>query len=370
MRLISRIGLALAAAAVMACGNGQSPTVASAPVTGDEAARTNQMLGTGFNLGNAFDLGLQPTRLEDVSPLIDFYTDAGMKHVRIPVTWGNHVNGSTLCDDAGNVKLDHPRLKELTQVVDYALEKGLYVIVNTHHDHWLKDGYDGSAKYNDKFTNLWTGIARHFQDRSPKLIFEVLNEPEKAFGDWTGAVRPTEPKALALTRQINEVGVAAVRKVSPERIVMIGTNGQGNHSMLDDLYPDAKSLPGGGADRRLIVTVHTYDPWNFCGQDGSNANWPGEDAISGPIKAVAAHGRKLGVPVNYGEFGVGRNSGNERDTDIVRGYYRIVWKTAVAEGMSITPWDDRGWFGLTAAGDDGKFRFVNDIVPSMMKGNG
>lgn len=367
MRRLPRIALIFAAAAVMACGNGQPQAGPTPEPLDTEAFKVNQMLGAGFNLGNTFDYEIHSTSLKDITPIIDLYASAGMKHVRIPVTWGNPIDGSTLCDDAGNVKLDHPRLKDLTQAVDYALEKGLSVIVNTHHEHWLKEGYDGSAKYNDKFSNLWTGIATHFQDRSPRLIFEILNEPEKAFGDWTGSVRPTEPKALALTRQVNEVGVAAVRKVSPERIIMIGTNGQGNHSMLDDLYPDATSLPGGGKDERLMVTVHTYDPWNFCGQDGSNANWPGEDAIRAPIQAVAAHGRKLGVPVNYGEFGVGRTSGNERDTDLVRSYYRIVAKTATAEGMSITPWDDRGWFGLTAAGADGKFGFVNDIVPSMLK---
>jgi endoglucanase len=325
------------------------------------------MLQTGFNLGNTFDFEIHSTSLKDIAPVIDLYASAGMRHVRIPVTWGNPIRGNTLCDDQGNVNLKNERTQDLTKVVDYALKKGLYVIVNTHHEHWLKESYDGSPKYNNKFTTLWTGISKLFKDRSPKLIFEILNEPEKAFGDWTGPVKPLDPKGLALTRQINEIGVNAVRKVSPTRVVMIGTNGQGNHFMLDKVYPDAKSLPGGGKDKHLIATVHTYDPWPFCGQDGSNANWPGNDAVSNPIKAVAAHGRKLGIPINYGEFGVGRKSGNERDTDLVRDYYRLVRKTALAEGMSVTPWDDRGWFGLVGSDTVGDFRFVGSIVPAMMK---
>jgi endoglucanase len=348
---------------VVACSIGSNAAESGSP-TSEE---TNRMLGTGFNLGNTFDLEIHSTKLKDASPLIDLYAAAGMRHVRIPVTWGNPINGNTLCDDQGKVNLRNPRITDLTEVVDYALAKGLYVIVNTHHEHWLKDNYDGSAKYNEKFANLWTGIATLFKDRSPKLILEILNEPEKAFGDWTGTVKPFDRNAIALTRQINEIGVGAVRKVSPNRTIMVGTNGQGNHSMLDEIYPDAQSLPGGGRDRNLIVTVHTYDPWTFCGQDGSNARWPGAEAIASPIKAVAAHGRKIGVPINYGEFGVGRTQGNERDTDLVRGYYRLVRKTALAEGMSVTPWDDRGWFALVASEPGGRFRFVADIVPSMMK---
>lgn len=353
----------LLVAMVAACSGGK---VAS-KLDASAASEANRLLGTGFNLGNTFDLGIHSTSLKDVSPLIDLYARAGMRHVRIPVTWGNPIKGDNLCDDKGNLNLKNSRIKDLMQVVDYALGKGLYVIVNTHHEHWLKDHYDGSSKYNEKFANLWTGIATLFKDRSPKLILEILNEPEKAFGDWTGPVKPFEPQALALTRQINEVGVKAVRKVSPTRTVMVGTNGQGNHSMLDEVYADAKSLPGGGKDNHLIVTVHTYDPWPFCGQDGTNARWPGTDAITGPIKAVAAHGRKLGVPINYGEFGVGRTGGNDRDTDLVRGYYRMVRKTALAEGMSVTPWDDRGWFGLVAPESGGQFRFVANLVPSMMR---
>ncbi|MCG9895391.1 MAG: glycoside hydrolase family 5 protein, partial [Fimbriimonadaceae bacterium] len=152
------------------------------------------------------------------------------------------------------------------------------------------------------------------------------------------------------------------------RVVVLAPNGQGNQSMLDEVYPSADTLPGGGKDPSLMISVHTYDPWSFCGQTGSNAAFPGTQAIIDPIRAVAAHGRRIGVPVNYGEFGVGRDGRQaERDTDLVRGYYRTVRQTALAEGMSITPWDDRGWFGLTRLLPDGRAEFVFDIVPSMMR---
>ncbi len=332
------------------------------------AFEVNKGMGIGFNLGNTFDLGLHSTKLTDVAPLIDLYTKAGMRHIRIPVTWGSPVKGDILMNSQGQFDANKPRIKDLDNVVDYALKKGLFVIVNTHHEHWIKEKYDGSAAYNNSFANLWTGIARHYKDRSPKLIFEILNEPEKAFGDWSGPVKPFDPQAIKYTRQINEVGWTAVRSVSKTRVVMIGVNGQGNQSLLDDVYPSSEILPGAGKDKYLIATVHTYDPWPFCGQDGTADKWPGINAIIAPIKAVAAHGRKLGLPINYGEFGVGRRqTPSERNTDIVRSYYRAVKQTADLEGMSVTPWDDRGWFGLVESSGQGKFRFVYDIVPSMMK---
>ena len=63
------------------------------------------------------------------------------------------------------------------------------------------------------------------------------------------------------------------------RVIAVAPNGQGNQSMLDKVYPGPADLPGGGQDPYLMVTVHTYDPWNFCGQDGTLANKPSVEAL-------------------------------------------------------------------------------------------
>jgi len=83
--------------------------------------------------------------------------------------------------------------------------------------------------------------------------------------------------------------------------------------------------------------------------------------------AVLAHAQSLGVPVHYGEYGVGRKTNiAERDTDIVRGYYRLVNKTVLKAGMSTTVWDDRGWFGVVRATDAGGFAPIHGILTSML----
>lgn len=345
------------------------PPVVVPPIS--NAITVIDSMETGFNLGNTFDYAQHPTTPETIRPIIDLYYNAGMRHVRIPVTWMDGFSDNTLADANGVINFQHPRFIQLKAVIDYALERKMYVVLNTHHEHWLKDNYDGSASYDAIFTTLWTGIATHFKDYSHHLLFEVLNEPEGAFGDWSApGPNPLDAQAIALTRQINNIGYDAIRKTggaNVDRIIMVSTNAQGNQSQLNDVYPVKENLPGGGTDAYLAIQVHTYDPWAFCGQTGSNTSWPGSSSIESTIRGVAAHARLLNVAVNYGEFGVGRQSNTaERNTDVVREYYRTSRLTILNENMSPTVWDDRGWFGLIAKDATGSYKFLNDIVPTML----
>ena len=124
-------------------------------------------------------------------------------------------------------------------------------------------------------------------------------------------------------------------------------------------------MPGGGTDVYLAIQVHTYDPWAFCGETGANTAFPGSATFTSAIQKVANHAAIIDVPVNYGEFGVGRTSGTERNSDIVRGYYKLMKQTCIAQKMSCTAWDDRGWFGLIYTGGTIP-TFTNNIVPYML----
>lgn len=347
-----------------------TPTPDPEPVlTENSATDVIANMADGFNLGNTFENGNNTTTLAASKPIIDLYHQAGMKHVRIPVTWMDRFTTKDhLADSEGNINVDNARFKELVKVIDYAISLDLYVVLNTHHEHWLKDNYDGTAAFDNKFANLWTEIATHFKDYPNKLIFEVLNEPEGRLGEWGGSwPQPTSGLALAYTRTVNEVGYNAIRAtggLNETRIVMVSTNGQGNEAMIEEVYPSKSSLPGGGEDSYLAIQVHSYNPWAFCGQTGSNAAFPGTAAIENAIKKVGVHSKLLGVPVNYGEFGVGRDGNTaERNTDLVRGYYKTFATTTLGQNMSYSVWDDRGWFGLVTSNGSA---FVNNIVPNMI----
>ncbi|MFZ4620234.1 MAG: glycoside hydrolase family 5 protein [Bacteroidota bacterium] len=327
-------------------------------------------MGTGFNLGNTFDLAQNPTTIESIMPIIDLYYNAGLRHVRIPITWKEGFNGNTLANSTGAVNYQHPRFLQLKAVIDYALQKKMYVVINTHHEHWLKDNYNGTPAHDSVFTKLWRDIAVYYKDYSDHLMFEILNEPDGVFGDWNGGPTANDPFALALTRNINYVGYKAIRETGGKnatRVIMVGLNGQGNQSQIEEVYPDKASLPGKGSDEYLAIQVHTYDPWSFCGENGGNSAWPGPTSLVNGITKVSAHAKLLGVPINYGEFGVGRAANvAERNTDIVRGYYRIMRLAILNENMSATFWDDRGWFGLVAKDVVGNYSFVYNIIPTVM----
>lgn len=327
-------------------------------------------MGGGFNLGNVFDNGINPSSPATNKTIIDFYYNAGMRHVRIPTTWMDGFS-SNLADEEGKINTGNSRFSDLKETIDYALSKKMYIVLNTHHEHWLKKSYDGSEKFDSKFANLWKNIATIFKDYPKQLLFEVLNEPEGTLGQWSGGGFPTPMGAQQLewTRQVNKVGYDAIRSTggnNATRVVMVAPNGQGNQGMIEEVYPNKASLPGGGSDSYLAIQVHTYDPWTFCGQTGTLGAYPGNATIESAINKVGEHSVLLDVPINYGEFGVGRqNNTADRNTDIVRGYYKLVASTCKAQKMSYTPWDDRGWFGLVT-GSGTNYSFVNNIVPTML----
>lgn len=365
---------------VTAFNNGKSisntTTVTLYKAGSQTALEIIKAMGTGFNLGNTFDNGINPTSINSIKSIIDLYVTAGMKHVRIPVSWAQSVSGNTLANTAtGKVDFTNPRFLELKAAIDYALSKNLYVVINTHHEHWLKDYYDGSATYNTKFTTIWTDVANYFKSYSSKLIFDVLNEPEGTMGQWGAEAGfafpiPTNTAAISLTRQINKVGYDAIRATgggNTTRIIMIEPNGQGNQGMIEEVYPSKSDLPGLGNDNYLAIQVHTYDPWAFCGQTGADSAYPGKASVTSAVTKVATHATLLGVPVNYGEFGVGRTSA-ARNTAVVYEYYNAMRKIMLTNNMSVTVWDDRGWFGLISSTDQINYTLsTNNIVIEMMK---
>jgi len=367
IRLLSIVLLALG---LSACDGASADPDEQEQAPFPTAAEVIAAMGDGFNLGNVFENGGNPPTFAASQPVIAAYLRVGMTHVRMPITWMDGFGGDHLADANGRVNFSHSRFRELKRTIDHALDRGLYVIINAHHEHAFKYNYDGSAAFDTRFTNLWTDIATYFADYDHHLVFEVLNEPEGAFGSWGGDVHPNDPVGIALTRQIAQVGVDAIRATggnNAERTILVGLNAHGNHQQIDEVFPTRAELPGGGSDNYLALEVHTYDPWDFCGQDGSNSNFPGVAAIESGIRSVAAHARTLGIPLHYGEFGVGRNGRqSDRDTELVRSFYRTVVQTARDEGASHSAWDDRGWFGLVTGNEQSGYEFVYDIVPSML----
>mmetsp|Transcript_41208 Transcript_41208/g.65349 ORF Transcript_41208/g.65349 Transcript_41208/m.65349 type:complete len:373 (-) Transcript_41208:8-1126(-) len=311
-----------------------------------EAADCNHLIeamGRGINIGNTYDMHQDDQNPKTVKERVEWIKSQGFSHVRLPVTWGDSFDPTSQLT------------KDVTEVADYALDLGLCVIINTHHEEWLKEHYDGSKYFNDKFWSLWHNIALHFQSRDRHLVFEILNEPEKAFGSWPGSgnwPQPFDQWRQQLTRQINAVGYDAVRKVSPDRMVFVSPNAMASIGTVKAIYPTKWNLPGGGNDECVGVTVHTYDPWNFAGDTGKNSFYGTVEKMKLGLydtwKDLRAWQFNSGIKLYIGEFGIGRRDccKAERNTDLVREYYKFAMNHFRANGWSAAAWDDPGWFAI------------------------
>lgn len=75
--------------------------------------------------------------------------------------------------DSAPFAVDPVWMDRVEQVVDWGLERDLFVILNAHHDDWLKRDYDNPT-LQARFDSLWSQIATRFQDKPDRLLFEML----------------------------------------------------------------------------------------------------------------------------------------------------------------------------------------------------
>jgi endoglucanase len=183
-----------------------------------------------------------------------------------------------------------------------------------------------------RFINMWRQLALRYKDRSPKLVFELLNEPH---GRMDGeAWNQLAAKALAVVRESN-----------PTRTVIIGPGNYNNIGALTKL-----KLP---ADKNLIVAIHSYDPFAFTHQ---GAAWlpfklpagvtccteQQRNAITATFDLATVWSTKNGYPLHLGEFG----SLQSTDPDSRETYTRMVRDIAEARGIPWTYWEFGTTFGM------------------------
>jgi len=300
-------------------------------------------MGRGINIGKTYETGNRRS-FQVVKEQVKWIKDQNFSHVRLPVEWGEHFNASS------------ELTREITEVVDFAISLGLYVVINAHHQSWLKDHYDGSQHFNQLFWSLWHDIALHFQSRDGHLIFEILNKPAQAFGSWDSGSQPRnphpfDPVAIDRTREINGVGYDAVRRISPGRMVFLSPNAMASIATASYVYPDSGSLPGGGQDECVGVEVHTFDPWDFAGDTGKNAYYTSIDDMKKNLLYDVWEKLRIwqftsGITLYVGEFGVGRRDQSDRNTELVHEYYKFAMNHFRMNGWAAAAWDAPGSYQI------------------------
>ena len=275
--------------------------------------------------------------------LFEYVKSVGFDTVRIPVTWDVH---SEMNSD-GTIVIKKEWMERVREVVQYALDSGLNVIINTHHE---KSIYAGTNDVEFKVIKnrartMWKQIADYFSDIDGRLIFESYNEIDNAFDTWKyGDV------AAEQLNELNQLFVNVVRSTggyNGQRILMVPT-------LLDSELPNATGafkLPKDVVDDRIIVTVHKYSPKVGKYLDRS-------------MQRVVNFKNSINAPVIIGEFGT---KASEYDDDFrvnhAGGYVSIAAKYGIK-----TIWWDNGYLNEYGLIDRNNFSNSKiNIIKSLTK---
>ncbi len=315
---------------------------ANAQLTAKDAVRE---MTRGINLGNSLDAYPGGETSWGNPPIQEsFFGDlkkAGFNAVRIPITWG--YDGRTMTKPPYTVSSTF--MARVDTVVTWALDNGLFVIINAHHEAWLKDTLAITAKpdtaYADsaiaRFDSIWSQIATHFRDKSDSLIFEILNEPY--------------PAPEAAVNKLNAQILKIIRRTNPTRLVSYsGYMYSGVAQMITAQIPDS-------SDKYLIAYYHSYDPWPFGLKGGTASNTKILSTIKLEMSQATAWSKKTGIPVILGEYGFINSCAY---TPRMYAYATVV-DQAQQQGVAPFAWDDGGSF-LIFNRKTGTFNEIKDIL--------
>lgn len=143
IKIIGSIGLVIS----MLLNGCTTNSITDNNVSGNDLTATEviRLMGNGINLGNTLEaynhksyveLGVDPTSFETLwgqpvttRDMIDDMKAMGFDTLRIPVAWTNGINY-----ESGDYTIDERLMNRVDEVVNYALDADMYVILNEHWD--------------------------------------------------------------------------------------------------------------------------------------------------------------------------------------------------------------------------------------------
>lgn len=310
------------------------------------AAEITAEMGTGWNLGNTMDghTGFVPSETcwqptITTQKLVTAVHDAGFNTMRLPVTWGEMI------DDENGYRINEEWLSRVQDIADYAVNEGMYVIINLHHDGaeqtgWLRIAATGDAleTVKAKFAAVWEQIAIRFRDYDEHIIFESMNE---VCGD-----DPSQEgylKDFRTIEMLNQIFVDTVRHTGGNNARRWLSVPARYTNIVNTLKPEyGFTMPTDTCTpQRLMLSVHDYD-YSFGIQANMNATlWNQDKALSlyKHMESLKAAYVDKGIPVVLGEYGaVNKNNDGNRAY-----YYEAMNRMCVLCGIIPCAWDI-GWY--------------------------
>ncbi len=360
-------------ASLLVTAPAQSTAAVIQPAAQASAAQIVADLGAGWNLGNSLEANSNgyPSETAWGNPtvtqaMIDKVKAAGFKSVRIPVSYLRNIGAGP------NYTVNSAWLNRIQQVVNYAYYRGLNVMINMHGDGyktiphaWLICDAANQNEIKAKYQKVWQQIAYRFQGYDNRLIFESMNEN---FDGQYG--RPTQP-CYSNINAYNQIFVDTVRRTggnNASRYLLVPgwntnidyTAGNYGFKIPTDQYRSS-SIPS--TERRIMISVHYYAPWDFAGEEnrtitqwGRNATnpsrkstWGQEDYLNSQLKLMYDKFVVSGYPVVVGEYGsIDKTSADSSNNRYRADFARAVVSTSKRYGAATFYWDNgvNGQYGF------------------------
>ena len=310
-------------------------------------------MGIGINLGNTLEsCGNWINDMEGVAgyekawgspiitePMIKGYKEAGFGVLRVPVAWSN-----LMLED---YVINPDYIARTKQIVNWALDSGLYVIMNIHWDNGWFANFGVDEKRDEafrKYEKIWTQLAEEFKNYSDYLMFESLNEEGGWESIWNRySNQGDKEKSYGILNDINQRFVDIVRKSggnNEKRHLLIAGYNTDIDLTCDELFkmPEDKI-------NRMAVSVHYYTPSTFAILE-KDADWGKAKTTWGNKKDVAELEKYMdmlkttfydkGVPVIIGEYGCAQKN---KTAEMVNLYLTSVCKAAYERGLCPVLWD-------------------------------
>ena len=274
----------------------------------------------GFNMGNALDAHSEhdTTLASETSwgnpyitkEMVDTVCEKGFDSIRFPVTWYNHVG------PAPDYTVDPEWMDRVEEVVNYALDDGMYVLIDMHHEEsWRIPDAEHIDAADAENIAIWKQIAERFKNYGDHLIFEGLNEPRTKGSkeEWNGGTG----EERNFVNRLNKSFVDTVRATggnNEKRLLVLTTYGGSNvPAALGQL-----EIPEG--DDHLAVAIHAYEPYAFTFANGESwelFRWDGthNTDIDQVMLRLKANFLDKGIPVLLTEYGAVNKDENTAEVE-------------------------------------------------------
>lgn len=343
----------------------QKPEPAPAETKGD-SVQFSQNLMPGWNLGNQLEANSDGTPSETAwgnpvitEKLIKQVKAQGFKSIRIPVSYLSKIGAGP------DYTIDSKWLDRVQEVVDMCIDNGLYAIINVHGDGYysIKGGWLLCAEpaseqetIKAKYEKVWEQIANRFKNYDDHLVFESMNEV------YDGSYGNPNPEYYNNINAYNQIFVDTVRKAggnNNSRYLLIpGWNTDINFTTGDcDTYTmEAKFvIPN---DSRIMISVHYYTPWEFCGEEGYDTFYKWGDSVKKFVKPRQSETLvnrqfdklynafiKNGYGVVIGEYGSNDKTSKDKSNTTYRAYFAEYVNYAAHQRNIVTVYWDNGYNG-------------------------